>query len=112
MASQQALILGYAFGLPHQTDKLEFVGEDRTSNNIVIPNQCALLLWESPSNSRLPIVIQVVLFYRFPEFIHEKLCFYPGDCHASVRYFIAMTGNSMARQIPIYGTEALTRSEF
>ena len=58
------------------------------------------LVWESPSNFGLPIVIQTVLLHRFPEFIHEKLCFYPGDCHASVRYFIAMTGKSAARQIP------------
>ena len=42
------------------------------------------LVWESPSNFRLPIVIQVILSCRFPEFIHEKGYFYPGDCHASV----------------------------
>ncbi|MGN1027810.1 MAG: hypothetical protein ACI4P4_15555 [Faecousia sp.] len=55
------------------------------------------LVWESPSNFGLLIVIQTVLLYRFPEFIHEKLCFYSGDCHASVRYFIAMTGKSAPR---------------
>ena len=66
----------------------------RAPNNTVIPNQCALLSWESPSNSRRPIVIQSVLICRFPGFIHEKWYVYPGDCHASVRYFIAMTGNS------------------
>ena len=53
------------------------------------------LVWESPSNSGQPIVIQSVLSYRFPVSIHEKWYFYPGDCHASVRYFIAMTGNSI-----------------
>ena len=42
------------------------------SNNIVIPNKCALLTWESPSNSGQLIVILTVLFYRFLEFIHEK----------------------------------------
>ena len=42
----------------------------------------------SLSSYRLPFL------RRFPVFIHEKLCFYPGDCHASVRYFIAMTRNS------------------
>ena len=68
--------------------------EGRAPNNTVIPNQCALLSWESPSNSRRPIVIQSVLICRFPGFIHEKWYVYPGDCHASVRYFIAMTGNS------------------
>ena len=26
---------------------------------------------------------------------------FDGDCHASVRYFIAMTGKSAAQQIPI-----------
>ena len=53
------------------------------------------LVWESPSNSRQPIVIQSVLLCRFPGFIHEKWYVYPWDCHASVRYFIAMTGNSI-----------------
>ena len=42
---------------------------------------------------------------RFPEFIHEKWYVDPGDCHASVRYFIVMTKNSIprppVRQIPI-----------
>ena len=52
------------------------------------------LVWESPSNFGKPIVIQAVLSCRIPEFSHEKSCFYSGDCHASVRYFIAMTGNS------------------
>ena len=59
--------------------------EVRAPNNTVIPNQCALLSWESPSNSRRPIVIQSVLICRFPGFIHEKWYVYPGDCHASVR---------------------------
>ncbi|MGN1027971.1 MAG: hypothetical protein ACI4P4_16385, partial [Faecousia sp.] len=43
------------------------------------------LVWESPSNLGQSIVIQTVLSCRFPEFFHDKLCFYPGDCHASVR---------------------------
>ena len=30
------------------------------------------LVWESPSNYGQTIVIQTVLLYRFPEFIHEK----------------------------------------
>ena len=30
------------------------------------------LVWESPSNFGLLIVMQTVLLYRFPEFIHEK----------------------------------------
>ena len=38
--------------------------------------------------------MQTVLLYRFPEFFHERWYVYPGDCHASVRYFIAMTSNS------------------
>ena len=47
-----------------------------------------------------PIVIQA-LFCRLSEFIHEKLFFYPGDCHASLR-----TGSQWPeiRQIPIYRT--------
>ena len=46
--------------------------EARASNNTVIPNQSAFLVWESPSNSKRHIVIQTVLLRRFPEFIHEK----------------------------------------
>ena len=44
---------------------MEFAEESRASNNTVIPNQCALLSWESPSNSRLLNVIQTVLFVPF-----------------------------------------------
>ena len=56
------------------------------------------------------IVIQAVLFYRFPEFIHEKLYSYPGDCHTSdVGHWFAMTGKSAARQIPISRSSALCR---
>ena len=57
--------------------------EFAASSERVIPNQFAFLVWESPSNSGLPIVIQTVLLHRFPEFIHEKLYFYPGDCHTT-----------------------------
>ena len=32
-----------------------------------------------------------------------------GDCHASVRYFIAMTGNSIARKILLYLIAKLIR---
>ena len=41
------------------------------------------LVWESPSNFRLFIVIQTVLLHRFLEFSHEKWCVYPGDCHTT-----------------------------
>ena len=88
-------------GFPQQTDKLEFARRaggqvvtnvvcDRfhpdplgivlwysklefdASSERVIPNQFAFLVWESPSNFGLLIVMQTVLLYRFPEFIHEK----------------------------------------
>ena len=47
-----------------------------------------------------------VLPCHFPNFIHEKWCFYPGDCHTSdICHWFAMTGSSIphpsARQIPI-----------
>ena len=48
------------------------IGGAKASNNTVIPNQFSFLVWESPSNSGLLIVMQTVLLYRFPEFIHEK----------------------------------------
>ena len=59
------------------------------------------LVWESPSNSRLLIVIQIVLLHRFPEsgcLLSKSGCVYPGDCHASLR-----TGSQRPgiRQIPI-----------
>ena len=64
--------------------------EVRAPNNTVIPNQCALLSWESPSNLRL---------YSPKD----------GDCHTSdVGHWFAMTGNSITRQIPISRTAALT----
>ena len=60
------------------------------------------LVWESPSNFGQPIVIQTVLLRCFLEFFHEKWYFYPGDSHTSdVGHWFAMTGKSIARQIPI-----------
>ena len=90
----------WGIGIPWQAEKLEF-GEEKPG----IEQHChsepvRTLVWESPSNFRLPIVIQVILSCRFPEFIHEKGYFYPGDCHASVRYFIAMTWNSTNSNLP------------
>ena len=43
------------------------------------------LVWESPSNSGQPIVMQTVLLRCFLEFFHERWYVYSGDCHASVR---------------------------
>ena len=48
-----------------------------------------------------------VLTCHFPKFIHEKWCFYPGDCHTSdIGHWFAMTGSSIphpsVRQISIY----------
>ena len=62
----------WGIGIPWQTEKLEF-GEEKPG----IEQHChsepvRTLVWESPSNSRQPIVIQAVLLYRFPEFIYEK----------------------------------------
>ena len=48
-------------GFPLETDKLEFGGPSER----VIPNQSAFLVWESPSNSVLSIVIQTILFVPF-----------------------------------------------
>ena len=70
------------------------------SSERVIPNQCALLSWESPSNSRQPSVIQTVLSCHFPEFIHEKWYFYPGDCHTRKADWFEMTGNSINSNLP------------
>ena len=68
-----------------QTEKLVFAGESQCFEQHCHSEPVLRLVWESPSNSRQPIVIQTVLSCRFPEFILEKWCFYPGDCHASVR---------------------------
>ena len=59
--------------------------EARASNNTVIPNQFAFLVWESPSNSWKLFVIQFVLSCRSLVSIHEKWYVYPGDCHTSLR---------------------------
>ena len=71
--------------------------KNRASNNAVIPNQSAFLVWESPSKSEQPIVVQAVLLHCFPDFIHERRYFYPGDCHARKANWLAMTGNSIPR---------------
>ena len=82
-------------GFIQQSDKVEFAEESRASNNTVIPNQssdwCGNL-------HRIPGSLSSYrLFYPavFSEFIHAKLCFYPGDCHTSdVGHWFAMTGKS------------------
>ena len=67
--------------------------EVRAPNNTVIPNQCALLSWESPSNLRL---------YSPKD----------GDCHTSdVGHWFAMTRNSITRQIGIWRTVRTCHSE-
>ena len=73
------------FGGTGQIDKLEFAEGSQGIEQLCHSEPVLKLVWESPSNSGQLIVIQTVLFCRFPEFIHEKLCFYPGDCHASLR---------------------------
>ena len=70
------------------------------------------LAWESPSNSRKPFVIQSVLFVPFPGIhLREVVRLFGGLPHhlsGLVRndreFGFAMTGNSMARQIPICRT--------
>ncbi|MGN1027659.1 MAG: hypothetical protein ACI4P4_14800 [Faecousia sp.] len=81
----------------YQADKLEFGGPSKR----VIATPARTLVWQSPSNFGQTIVIQIVPTCRFPEFFHEKLYSYPGDCHASVSYFIAMTGNSSNSIFPL-----------
>ena len=81
---------------------MEFGEGSALRTTLSFKNQFSFLVWESPSNSGLPIVIQTVLLHRFPEFIHEKLYFYPGDCHTSdVGHWFAMTGNSQIQICPI-----------
>ena len=65
-------------------DKLEFEEGSAGPEQHCHSEPVRTLVWESPSNSRQPIVIQSVLSCRFPEFIHEKWYVYSGDCHASV----------------------------
>ena len=65
-------------------DKLEFGEGNQRIEQHCHSEPVRTLVWESPSNSRQPIVIQSVLSCRFPEFIHEKWYVYSGDCHASV----------------------------
>ena len=52
--------------------KLEFVEVSARPEQHCHSEPVRTLVWESPSNYGQPIVIQTVLLYRFPEFIHEK----------------------------------------
>ena len=85
--------------------KSEFVGPSEH----VIPNQCALLSWESPSNSRRPIVIQTVLFVPFSGILPREVVRLTGGLPHQSEDWFAMTGNSIARQIPICRIAALCR---
>ena len=65
--------------------KLEFAEVSARHEQLCHSEPVRRLVWESPSNSVRPIVIQAVLLHCFPDFIHERRYFYPGDCHTSVR---------------------------
>ena len=71
-------------GFTQQTDKLDFDEERPGIEQHCHSEPVRRLVWESPSNFVLPIVIQTDLTCRFPEFIQEKWYVYSGDCHASV----------------------------
>ena len=55
-----------------QYDKLEFAEGCQGIEQHCHSEPVLRLVWESPSNFGLLIVMQTVLLYRFPEFIHEK----------------------------------------
>ena len=94
-----------AEGVKSENEQLEFAEVSVRPEQHCHSEPVRTLVWESSSNSRQPIVIQAVLLRRFQEFIHEKWCVYPGDCHARKENWLAMTGNSIphpsVRQIPI-----------
>ena len=58
----------------------------------------------SVASRQLPLHKGALAAYRA-----DNAFFYQGDCHASVRCFVAMTGNSIARQIPLYQYDNLHR---
>ena len=72
-------------GFRQQNDKLEFVEERLGIEQRCHSEPVRRLVWESPSKSEQPIVIQAVLLHCFPDFIHERRYFYPGDCHARLQ---------------------------
>ena len=74
------------------------IGGAKASNNTVIPNQCALLSWESPSNSGQPVVIQSVLFVLFPGIHPREVIRLTGGLPRQFANWLAMTGNSMPRR--------------
>ena len=81
--------------LSRNTGKVEFAEGIQGLEQRCHSEPVRRLVWESPSTFGYLIVIQTVLSHRFPEFVHEKWCFYPGDCHTSdVGHWFAMTGNS------------------
>ena len=61
-----------AEGVKSENEQLEFVEVSTRPEQHCHSEPVRTLVWESPSNYGQPIVIQTVLLYRFPEFIHEK----------------------------------------
>ena len=59
------------------------------------------LVWESPSNSRQLIVIQTVVFVPFSGILPREVVRLTGGLPHQSEDWFAMTGNSIARQIPI-----------
>ena len=55
-----------------RNEKLEFAEERPDIEQHCHSEPVCTLVWESPSNFGLIIVIQTVLLHRFLEFIHEK----------------------------------------
>ena len=66
------MILVSVIGFCKYIGKLEFVEGSAPPEQHCHSEPVLKLVWESPSNSGLLIVMQTVLLYRLPEFIHEK----------------------------------------
>ena len=84
-------------GFTQKNDKLEFVEPSER----VIPNQFAFLVWESPSNFGQPIVIQTALFVPLSGIFPREVVLLTRRLPRQFENWLAMTGKSAARQIPI-----------
>ena len=80
-----SIIVNSIIDFGKHTDKLEFAEGCQGIEQHCHCEPARTLVWQSPSNFGLHIVIQTVLLRCFLEFLHERRYVYSGDCHASVR---------------------------
>ena len=82
-------------------EKLEFVEVSARPEQHCHSEPARTLVWESPSNSVLFIVIQTALFVLFSRIRPREMVLLTRRLPRQCEHWLAMTGKSIARQIPI-----------